>query len=65
MRRPQWDDYEEAVMAGRGEEAAPPGEDYVMSEEFRQWLLARMRTEVLGDVERSMGAVQPKMRKKA
>lgn len=55
MQRPNaWDAYEEAVMAGRGDEVEPPGEDYEMSETFKAWLVERMRHEVMGQ---ALGAV--------
>lgn len=55
MQRPKaWDAYEEAVMAGRGDEVEPPGDDYEMSEAFQAWLVDRMRHEVMGQ---ALGAV--------
>lgn len=66
MERPAaWDEYERLVMAGKGDEATSPGDDYVMSETFQDWLVERMRDEVMGEVTKAMGDVQPKMRDKA
>lgn len=50
MRPREWDDYEEAVMAGRADEAVAPGDGYEMSEAFKQWIVDRMRDEVMGQV---------------
>lgn len=66
MERPAaWDEYERLVMEGRGEEAEAPGDDYEMSAAFQEWLVERMRDEVMGEVSKAMGDVQPKMRDKA
>ncbi len=66
MERPAaWDEYETAVMEGRGDDAEAPGDDYVMSPQFQDWLVERMREEVMGEVAKAMGDVQPKMRDKA
>lgn len=60
MERPvSWDDYERAVMAGRAEEVDAPGDDYVMNDDFREWLVERMRDEVLGNV--GMAVLKEKM----
>lgn len=40
----------QAAQAGEPAPDVEPPEDYVMSDDFQQWLVARMRDDVLGQV---------------
>ncbi len=44
-----WDAYEQAVMEGQSEVPVPP-EDYEMSPVFQEWVLERMRKDVMAQV---------------
>ncbi len=65
MERPAaWDSYEQAIMDGKADEAGAPGDDYVMSARFQQWLVDQMRKEVMGQALGAVMDIQPKMRDK-
>ena len=40
--------YEQAVMAGDATDASEPCDDYEMSEPFKQWMVDRLRDDVIG-----------------
>ncbi len=66
MDRPQaWDDYEQAIMDGKGDDVDAPDDDYVMSQRFKDWLVEQMRKEVMGQALGAVMDIQPKMRDKA
>ncbi len=66
MDRPAaWDAYEEAVMAGQADDVEAPGDDYVMSPEFQQWLVDQLRKEVMDQALAAVMDVQPKIRDNA
>ncbi len=44
------DRYEETVMAGEDAATLAPCDDYEMTEAFREWMVARMRDEVMGQI---------------
>ncbi len=50
VERPEiWDEYERAVMAGESDVPTPP-QDYEMSTTFQEWVLERMRKDVMAQV---------------
>ncbi len=52
-------------MAGQADDVEAPGDDYVMSPEFQQWLVDQLRKEVMDQALAAVMDVQPKIRDKA
>lgn len=42
--------YEQAVMAGDATDASEPCDDYEMSEPFKQWMVDRLRDDVMAQI---------------